>query len=143
MPRFAIVPDHAVTIAVRVRYFETDKMQVAHHANYLVWFEEARSAFCRIRGIDYPQMERDGLFLPIVEAHCRYIAPARYDELLSVSVFVLECARRSVRFGYVIQRDETLLAEGETYQILVDGNGRPRSWPEELAARMTLGLPAT
>lgn len=143
MPRFPAIPDHAVTTTIRVRYFETDKMQVAHHAHYLVWFEEARSAFCRARGIDYSQMEQElGLFLPIVEARCRYLASARYDDVLSVSVFVLECARRTVRFGYVVKRDETIIAEGETYQILVDENGKPRIWPADIAALMTAGLSA-
>lgn len=116
-------------------------MQIAHHAHYLVWFEEARSAFCRARGIDYPHMEQElELFLPVVEARCRYLAPARYDELLAVSIFVLECTRRTVRFGYVVKREETLIAEGETYQILVDATGTPRSWPAEISALMTTGV---
>lgn len=126
-----------VTVIFHVRYAECDPMQVAHHANYFVWFEMGRAAYCRARGVDYNQMERDGLFLPIVEARCRYIASARYDDELCLAVQVTERKKRTIRFRYVLHRGATLLAEATTYQILVDGEGRPRTWPEEIAIRFT------
>ncbi len=137
MPRPNLAPENAVTMTFHVRYAETDAMRVAHHANYLVWFEMGRAAFCRERGIDYGAMETErGLFLPIVEAHCRYVSPARYDDLLTLSVWCKEATKRTLRFGYLLKRDATLLAEGETYQILVDNAGRPRTLPPDLAERM-------
>ncbi len=131
----------AEEITIRVRYAETDQMKVAHHAAYLVWFEEARTQLCRSRGVTYRDMEANqGLFLPVVEVKCRYGGPARYDELLTVEVRVAELSRRSVRFRYRVLRGETALAEAETYHILVDAAGRPRVWPDEVV-RALRGAP--
>lgn len=123
-----------VAFTLRVRYAETDQMQVAHHAHYLVWFEAARTEFCRAHGIDYRAMEAAGYFLPIVEARCRYRAPARYDDEITVSISLLERTRRTLRMGYRVTRGDTLLAEGETLQMLVDRDRRPRSFPPDIAA---------
>jgi acyl-CoA thioester hydrolase len=140
MPRTDSDPhDEEVSLTLRVRYFETDQMRVAHHAHYLVWFEAARSEFCRVRGIDYSQMERDGYFMPILEARCRYRRPARYDDELTITVRVVERTRRTLKLHYVVVRGEEELAEGETTQMLVDGEGRPRSFPAEIAKRFDAG----
>src|SRR5438552_1546941 len=69
-----------VTATIRVRYAETDQMQMAYYGRYFEWFEVARSEYCRVRGIDYAAMEAAGLFMPIMEARCRYKAPAHYDD---------------------------------------------------------------
>ncbi len=124
-----------VVTSIRVRYAECDPMQVAHHSTYLIWFEAGRADLCRVRGIDYPAMERSGLFLPVVEARCRYIASARYDEVLELTTCILEIKRRTVRFGYRLVRDNQTVAEGETYQMLVDSSRRPRTFPAELFER--------
>jgi acyl-CoA thioester hydrolase len=117
---------------IRVRYHECDPMQFAHHSVYFVWFEAARSEFCRARGIDYNAMEANGYFLPVVETRCRYRAPARYDDEIVVAVAVQEQTRRTVRMSYRITRDETLLAEGETYQMLIGADGKPRVFPPDI-----------
>lgn len=109
-------------------------MGVAHHANHLVWFESARSELCRIRGLPYAEMESRGLFLPVVEAHCRYRAAARYDEELRVQVRIKERTRRTVRFEYQVDRDGQVLADGETLQTLVGPDSRIRAFPEDVAA---------
>jgi len=124
-----------VSLTLRVRYFETDQMQVAHHAHYFVWFEAARSEFCRVRGIDYAAMERAGYFLPIVEARCRYRTPARYDDEITIRAHVTERTRRTLKMGYIVLRGDAQIAEGETIQMLVDRDGKPRSFPPEIAAR--------
>lgn len=111
-------------------------MRVAHHATYFVWFEMARTEFCRSRGIDYNLMEANGFFMPIVEARCRYKLPARYDDELTITATVVERTKRTMRTEYTVHRGETLLAEAETLQILIDSSRRPRSFPEELAARI-------
>ncbi len=121
-----------VITALRVRYAECDPMQVAHHSAYFIWFEAGRADLCRARGIDYTAMERGGLFLPVVEARCRYVAGAHYDDELQLTTCVSQIKRRTVRFGYRLMRGDQLIAEGETYQMLVDANGRPRSFPPEL-----------
>lgn len=108
-------------------------MRVAHHAHYLAWFELARAEFCRVRGVDYNHMEEQGYFLPVVEASCRYITPAKYDDEITVAVWVSAQTSRAVRFGYAVLRDEKQIATGETYQMLTDKNGRARSFTAEMA----------
>src|SRR5579862_5506867 len=92
--------ERAVDTVLRVRYAETDQMQMVHHANYLVWFECARSAFCREHDIDYAQMERDGLILPLLEAHCRYLQPARYEDEIVIRSWVVEVRHSLMRIRY-------------------------------------------
>jgi acyl-CoA thioester hydrolase len=123
-----------VTTTLRVRYAETDQMGVVYYANYLVWFEVGRGAFCRDRGIDYARMEADGLFLPIVEARVRYRIAARYDDEVTLEVRPLELRSRSVRFGYRALRGDELLADGETLQVLTGADGKPRAFPPDLRA---------
>jgi acyl-CoA thioester hydrolase len=127
--------DSSVACTFRVRYFETDQMQVMHHAHYFVWFEAARAEFCRVHGIDYTAMEQAGLFLPVVEARCRYRAPARYDDEVTVHAAVTERTRRTLKFVYRVSRDGQTIAEGETTQVLIDRQGKPCSFPKEIAEK--------
>src|SRR6201999_1090605 len=92
----------------RVRYAETDQMGVVYYANYLVWMEVGRVAYCKARGFEYKQMEiEDGIFLAVAEARCRYASPARFDEEVVIRTWVEEGNPRMVRFAY-----EMVLAEG-------------------------------
>ncbi len=129
------VPAEAVPYSLRVRYFETDQMQVAHHANYLVWFEASRSEFCRVKGIDYAQMERNSLFLPVVEARCRYKKPAAYDDLITIFVWVLSIKRSVLKLKYVVMNGDNEIAEGETTQMLISKSGRPIQFPSNIAEK--------
>jgi acyl-CoA thioester hydrolase len=118
---------------LRVRYAETDKMGIVHHANYFVWFEIGRTEFCRARGFSYREMEEnDKAFLVVAESYCRYKAPARYDDQLLIRTHITELRRRSLRFGYEIVRmpDGQIIAEGETGHVVTDTNGRVRSFPQ-------------
>jgi acyl-CoA thioester hydrolase len=113
-------------------------MGMVHHSNYLIWFEAARSEFCREHGIDYRKMEKDGLFLPVAEAHCRYISPAHYEDEVVIKTWVLELKRSLLRIGYEALRDGVLLAAGETLQVLVRKvDNRPCSFPADIAERFT------
>jgi len=123
-----------------VRYAETDQMGVVHHANYPIWFEASRSEFCRQRGIDYNQMERDGMLLPVLELRVRYLQPAHYEDEIEVHNRVVEIRRSLLRIQYEVWRAETKLAEGETLQMLVSkATFKPVRFPTNLA---TLFLPA-
>ncbi len=106
----------------RVRYAETDQMGVVHHANYLVWCEQARTDHMRQRGVSYRRVEEEGVRLPVVEAALRYRWAARYDELIRVRCWVREASSRRVTFGYAIERadDGRLLATASTALIAVD-----------------------
>ena len=126
----------AVTLKIRVRYFETDQMGIVHHANYAVWFEAARSEYCRVHGIDYRGMEADGLALPVLQLSVRYASAAHYEDELNIRAKVIECRRSLLRIVYSVERDGKSLATGETLQMLIErATGKPRSFTAEMAAR--------
>jgi acyl-CoA thioester hydrolase len=107
---------------IRVRYAETDQMGVVYHANYLIWMEVARVELCTAMGFRYRDMEReDGIFLVVVEANCRYLRPARFDDEVLVRTAVEDANSKMVRFGYEIRResDGDLLATGFTKHLCV------------------------
>src|SRR5579862_1820070 len=118
----------------RVRYAETDQMGVVYYANYLVWMELGRAEYCRAAGMRYRDLEmNDGVLLAVVEAHCRYLHPARYDEEIAVKTWVAKASPRMVAFQYEIREGagEHALASGETKHIFLDGDMRPIKLPEK------------
>lgn len=124
---------------LRVRYAETDQAGVVYHANYLVWFEVGRVELCREHGFNYRDMEREAdAFLPVTEARVRYRVPARYDDEIIVRTRVAELRSRAVKFVYEIRRasDASLLAEGETDHVVMNGQGRARAFPTHYAELM-------
>ena len=106
----------------RVNYSETDQMGFVYHANYLIWMDMARTEHLRERGMSYRDMERQGTYLTVTDAHVRYRQPARYDDMIRVRCWVRDLASRRVIFGYAIERAETneLLATGETSLIALN-----------------------
>ncbi|HXO04373.1 MAG TPA: thioesterase family protein [Candidatus Sulfotelmatobacter sp.] len=125
--------DHAET-TIRVRYAETDQMGVVYHGNYFTWFEVGRVELCRQLGFEYKRMEaEDDSFIVVVDAHCRYKRPARFDDVLVIRTKITEARRRTVRFGYEIadQASSEVLAIGDTLHVICDRLGRPKSLPEK------------
>ena len=113
----------------RVRYAETDQMGIVYYANYLVWFEIGRVELLRSLGLAYSEMEKDHkLILPVVEANCRYRAPARYDDEILIETRPALLRGSVLKFAYRILRDASdgqepqLLAEGETIHVVCDEN---------------------
>src|SRR4030095_4434162 len=127
------ISTQVATSQVRVRYAETDQMGVAYYANYFVWFEVGRSQYCNDRGFSYRDMEREtGLFLIVAEASCRYKNPAKYEDELIIRTRVTESTRRTLRFSYEIERSNgDQIAIGETLHVLINGEGRPSSFPQK------------
>jgi acyl-CoA thioester hydrolase len=126
---------------LRVRYAETDQMGVVYHANYLVWMEIGRVEFCRAAGIRYRDLERDGgTRLAVVEAGCRFLSPALYDDEVVVRTRVEEVTPRMVRFGYEILEaaSQKTLATGFTKHLFLGLDMKPRKLPE--AYRPAFGL---
>lgn len=131
------------TITVRVRYAETDQMGVVYHANYFVWFEMGRVECLRELGFEYKQMEvMDDCHLPVVEATCRYKAPARYDELLIIETRIVALRSGVVKFAYRLLRSEgfQLLAEAQTTHVVVDGRMQKRTLPDKYATALRTHL---
>jgi acyl-CoA thioester hydrolase len=130
---------HGVSVSeLRVRYAETDQMGVAHHANYLVWCEAARTDHMRNLGVSYRDLEDGGLRLPVVEATLRYRAPARYDDVLAVECWIRETSSRRVVFGYVIRRGRggPVLATVQTALVAVDRDNTVRTIPGEVRKKL-------
>jgi acyl-CoA thioester hydrolase len=119
-------------ITVRVRYAETDKMGVVYHANYFTWFEIGRCELLRAIGRSYRDMEASGIGLPVIEAHCEYKSPARYDDELVVKTRGTLLSPARVGFDYEISRpsDATVNAVGRTVHAAVDATGRPCRLPD-------------
>jgi len=120
-------------VKLRVRYAETDQMGHAYYANYLVWFEVGRTSYCRAQGLDYSLLEeRDHIFLPVIQASCRYLKPLHYDREFVVKTRVAELRSRALTFQYEVRSVDgrTLFADGTTKHIFTDGQGKPRSLPQ-------------
>ncbi|MBA4601600.1 acyl-CoA thioesterase [Thermoactinomyces mirandus] len=107
---------------LRVRYQETDQMGVVYHANYLVWFEVGRTEMMRERGFSYKDLEARGLLLPVVDIHCKYEYPARYDDPVIVRTKIGEFNRSKIIFSYEVIHQETgrRLAKGESIHLWVN-----------------------
>ncbi len=128
---------------LRVRYAETDQMGVVYYANYLVWMEVGRVEFVRSLGFQYKDLEQsEGLYLSVIDAQCRYIFPARYDQEIVVETRIVKATSRTVEFGYVIRSAEPdrLLAEGSTRHLWLNREWRPTTLPERF--RSALGVPS-
>jgi acyl-CoA thioester hydrolase len=119
-------------INLRVRYAETDKMGVVYYANYFVWFEVGRCELIRAIGKSYRDLELAGIGLPVIEAHCEYKSPARYDDELQVKTWGTLLSPARVEFRYEISQttDGTINAVGRTVHAAVDQNGRPCRLPD-------------
>ena len=106
----------------RVFYSDTDHGQVVYYSNYLKWFEIGRTELLRDSGFDYAQFEEKGLMAPVVEVHCNYKYPARYNDIVIIKTTIGKIGDSSVRFNYEILRknDEKVLAEGYTINVFVD-----------------------
>src|SRR5512143_3559128 len=129
-----LLSTRVATARVRVRYAETDKMGVVYYANYLVWFEVARCEWFRGTGSSYQALESAGTILPVVEAHCEYGRPARYDDEIEIRTRAQLLSPVRLRFDYELVRrgEETALAAGYTVHAGVDRDGRPRRLPAEV-----------
>lgn len=119
---------------LRVRYAETDQMGVVYHSNHLIWFEVGRVELMRQMGFSYRDMERkDGRFIAVAEATCRYRAPVYYDEEVIVRTRLKSVRESVVAFSYELLRADNgaLLAEGETLHIVTDTSMKIAALPEK------------
>lgn len=125
-------------VQIRVRYKDTDKMGVVYHSNYIVFYEVARTELFRAMGLPYSELERRGVISPIIEVESRYLAPAYYDELITVRAMISEepMARLNVTYE-VLGEDGKLINTGKTVLGFVNTrNMHPCRVPEELAEKI-------
>ena len=121
-------------IKTRVRYQETDQMGVVYYANFFVYFEMGRTEYLRSLGLPYSELERGHVYFPVVEANCRFRAPAQYDDILIIQTWVSELKHATVEFSYkvICESDNSLIAEGSTKLACLNASRKPVPMPEKL-----------
>jgi acyl-CoA thioester hydrolase len=119
-------------VEIRVRYSETDAMGYLHHANYISYFEIARTELFRAVGGDYRAMEARGYFLVVVKVECQYKRPARYDDVLTIRSRVIRNSGAKLEHEYQVLRGTELLTTGHSILACVDRNGAVQRITEEL-----------
>src|SRR5947209_7355076 len=119
-------------ITIRVRYAETDRMGLLHHANYLVYFEQGRTELLRSQGLSYRDLEDQGYLLVLTRVQVRYRSPARYDDLLTLRTTVLRTTSVKIVHQYEVFRDGLLLADGQSTLGCVNREGRVQMLPDFL-----------
>ena len=127
-----MTPDATIrTTRLRVRYADTDQMGVVYYANYLVWFEVGRTEWLRHTGWSYREMEEDGVALPVIEAHCAYRQPLRYDDEVEIATRAVLVTPVRIRFDYDVTRaaDGIPSASGHTVHAAIDAAGKPCRLP--------------
>ena len=119
---------------IRVRYAETDRMGLLHHANYLVYFEQARTDLLRQAGGNYKELEDRGFFLVITKVEVKYKSPAHYDDELTIRTTVTRTTPVRLEHKYEVFRgDGRLVCEGATTLACVDKDGKLQAMPEWLS----------
>ena len=120
------------TITIRVRYPEVDAMGFLHHSRYFQYFEMGRIELLRSLGHSYADLERDGILFVVVKVECRYKAPARYDDELTLTTRVMRQTHVRIDHAYELTRGETLLAEAHTTIACIGKDGQVKEIPEAL-----------
>ncbi len=128
---------------MRVRYAETDQMGVVYHSNFFIWFEVGRVELLRQLGFSYKEMEEhDGCYIAVVDARCRFRAPAHYDDEVVIRTHLKNVRGSLIHFGYEAVRagDGVLLADGETTHIVTDAQMKKRDLPQKYMARFRAAM---
>lgn len=121
------------TIELRASYKDTDQMKVVYYANYLVWFEIARTEFFREAGLTYRKIEEeDKIYLPVIEAQCSYKAPIHYDDLVSITTKLTDIVGTRIVFDYEVSVAGKIKATGRTRHVFVNDKGKPIPVPSKI-----------
>ena len=129
---------HTLATELRVRYAETDRMGVVYYANYLVWCEVGRVELLRALGRSYAVLEGNGIGLAVSEARVRYLAPARFDDLVRIETTLTSVRSRALTFDYLISDavSGTRFATAHTALVSIDGAGRLTAIPLDFRAAL-------
>lgn len=126
------MPVTACDIEIRVRYAEVDQMGAVHHSRYWVYFEMGRTELLRLNGVAYADLEREGVLFVVAKCAAKFLAAARYDELLALSTRVTKTGAARIDHAYELRRrgDGAMLATAETTLACVNRDGRVIAIPE-------------
>lgn len=109
----------------KVRYSEVDRMNIAYHPNYIIWFEMGRTEFLRSLGYSYSELEKEKIWLPVTEVNCKYKRPVTYDDFIRVETCIEEMGRVRIKFKYSVYFGDKLSAEG----FSAHGITNDKLWP--------------
>ncbi len=111
----------------RVQYYETDKMGVVHHSNYIRWFEECRVDLMEQEGLSYQRMEQEGIICPVVSVSCQYANMTKFGERVMVIPHVIKFNGVRLCLSYEVREKETgeLRCTGESSHCFLDADGKP------------------
>lgn len=124
---------------IRVRYAETDQMGVVYHSNYLIYFETGRVESIRQLGFTYAEMEKLGVLMLVTDVHCRYLRPAKYDDLLTIKTTLKELpVHHKIKFEQeVFNEKNELLVAGQIILYFMETNGmKQTSMPVQLLEKL-------
>lgn len=126
----------------RVIYGDTDAGQVVYYANYFRWFESGRRELFRSLKVNYIDLDKKGVITPVVEAHCNYFHPARYDDVVVIETRISDVKEKSIKFDYKIfrKKDRKLLAAGHTINVFVNKKKmKSMKIPDDLRKKIKIG----
>lgn len=122
----------------KIQYYETDRMGITHHSNYIRIMEEARGEWMESMGMNYDSFEALGLSSPVVQVHCDYKKPTTYNDIVEVDIYILDCDRLKMRLAYFMYVAGELVCKGTSVHCFLEANGKPvslkRRFPEVHAA---------
>ena len=110
-----------------VQYYETDKMGITHHSNYIRFMEEARIWFLKEIGWGYDKMEEEGSISPVVSVSCNYKKTTTFPDEIAISVSVLEVNQVKLKLGYTMTLGETVVCTAESVHCFLSSSGKPIS----------------
>ncbi len=121
---------------IRVIFADTDAMGIVYHTNYIRWFETGRNELMRQLGVAYTEVEKLGLNLPLTKVYCHYLAPAKYDHVVTVETKFDYIKRASIKFNSKVwdESRQKLLAEGYTIHACTSNEGKIRRIPPLILA---------
>ena len=124
---------YTTDVSLRVRYAETDQMGFVYYGNYATYFEVARTDALRRLGVSYQKIEQEGIWMPVLTFHVKYLKPAHYDDLLTVRVRVPELPQSRIRFDYELLRGNECLSTAYTILAFVSAQrSRPLRVPRSI-----------
>lgn len=123
-----------MTYQHKVQYYETDRMGITHHSNYIRFMEEARTEWMESMGMGYDEFESLGLTSPMLSVSCNYKKPTTYGDHIDIAIYIQDCAHLKIRAAYVMTCSGEVVCTGESSHCIMDANGRPvslkKSYPE-------------
>ena len=125
---------YSASTQIRVRYAETDQMSYVYYGNYAMYYEVGRVEALRQLGFEYKRLEAHGVMMPVHDLECKYLSPAKYDQLLTVKVIIRELPKARMIFEYEVTNEEGILVNtGKTTLVFIHmETSRPCRAPKEL-----------